>query len=54
MKRIALVLAVLMVALLAVGAAALAGGEVANPGGRDVGVGPTRLLTDGTIEPDLV
>ena len=48
MKRTALVLAVVV----AVGAAAFAGGKADNPGG-DVGVGPTRLLADGTMEPDL-
>lgn len=53
MKRTALVLAVVVVALLvAVGAAALAG-EVGNPGGDEVGVSPTQLLTDGTMEPEL-
>lgn len=54
MKRTALVLAAVVVALLvAVGAAAFAGGEVGNPGGDDVGVGPTQLLADGTMEPGL-
>jgi hypothetical protein len=56
LKRTALVLAALvMVALLvAVGAAALAGGEVGNPGGDEVGVGPTQLLADGTMGPGLM
>ena len=49
MKRTALVLAVVV----AVGAAAFAGGEVGNPGGDEVRVGPTQLLTDGTMEPGL-
>ena len=54
MKRTALVLVVVVVALLvAVGAAALAGGEVGNPGGDEVGVGATQLLADGTMEPGL-
>lgn len=52
MKRTALVLAVVVALLVAVGAAAFAGGKADNTGG-DVGVGPTRLLADGTMEPDL-
>ena len=53
LKRTALVLAVVAALLMAVGAAAFAGGKVGNPGG-DIGVGPTQLLADGTMEPDLV
>jgi hypothetical protein len=47
-----LVLAVVVALLVAVGAATFAADEAGNPGG-DIGVGPTELLADGTIEPDL-
>jgi hypothetical protein len=33
-------------------AAAVAGGKAGSPGG-DIGLGPTQLLVDGTLEPDL-
>jgi hypothetical protein len=49
-----LVLVVVAALLVAVGAAALAGGEVGNSGGDEVGVGPTQVLADGALEPDLM
>lgn len=52
LKRTALVLAVVVALLVPVEAAAFASGKAGNPGG-DIGVGPTKLLADGTIEPDL-
>jgi hypothetical protein len=52
LKRTVLVLAVVVALLVTVGAAAFVGDKAGNPGG-DVGVGPTKLLADGTIEPDL-
>jgi hypothetical protein len=48
-----LVLAVVVALLVAVGAAAFAGGKASDPGGDYLGVGPTQLLTDGAIESDL-
>ena len=47
-----MVLAVVVALLVTVEAAAFAGGKAGNPGG-DLGVGPTKLLADGTIELDL-
>ncbi len=53
LKHTVFVLVVVMVALLvAVGAGAWAGGKVVGSGG-EIGVGPTQLLADGTVEPDL-
>lgn len=53
LKHTVLVLVVVMVTLLvAVGAVAWAGGKVVGLRG-EIGVGPTQLLADGTLDPDL-
>ena len=52
LKHALLVLMVAVTLLVAVGAAAWAGGKVGSSVGG-IGVGPTQLLADGTVEPEL-
>jgi predicted histidine transporter YuiF (NhaC family) len=52
LKQAVLVLVVTVLLLVAAAAAAVTGGKAGSPGG-DIGLGPTQLLADGTLEPDL-
>ena len=52
LKQAVLVLVVTVLLLVAAAGVAVSGGEAGSPGG-DIGLGPTQLLADGTLEPDL-